>query len=132
MRPKEVYPPGMEGMADRIAECMPSGHPFCEIRQLTQLQEAYLPALLWLFDTNRNRGTGRSYLLARVCIELAMRGERVELHDVTQMLTGENGPRIRRRFAELVLRVIDEQYGRELFTYRMAENTLEYCGRRPR
>lgn len=134
MKPKENYPPGVnrDQMGERL-QCLPGGHPANETSMLTELQRAYLPALLWLFDANRNRGTGRSTLLAHVFIEFAMRGQEIQLVDLTQAVElGRNSYRDNRRFAEQVLRVAREFYPEHLFTYRINDNTLHYIGRRPR
>lgn len=104
---------------------------------LTMLQSIALPVLLWFFDTNVGRGSGRTYMAAVLVVELAKRGNRV-------MLTGDPSlellhPREHRRgawgdksFVELVFRIALERYPRDVFVYDDAKRELVYRGERPR
>lgn len=132
MKPKENYPPGMEYFKDKALVCLPAEHPANEVPMLTELQRAYLPALLWLFDVDRNRGTGRSTLFAHVLIELAIRGEEVKLEDLSRCVRDRTGYQRSRIFAENVLRIAHTCYPGYRFEYLDNQNTLRIAGRRPR
>lgn len=97
---------------------------------LTQLQQAHLPALLWLFDNDRYRAQGRSTLLAYVAITLAMQGELVYLEDLT--LTRKMTRESRSHFTGVVLRMLDEHFKGHRFDYDAQGGTLRYKGRHPR
>lgn len=99
---------------------------------LTQLQAAYLPALMWLFDRNRYRAQGRSTLVAHAAIRLAMQGERVFLYDLSEALTGPTDRRLNQRFVNLVLHICGTRYEGHRFEFRQHDNSLEYRGQHPR
>lgn len=106
----------------------PEGHPAREQAEFTQAQAFAYPVLLWFFDAERSRGTGRTYLMAKVLIELAMRGEKVKVED----LSAPEGFRSRvNHFRGVVLDLIAKDYPKHLFHYRQTDNTLTYEGRRP-
>jgi hypothetical protein len=113
---------------DQMRNMLPEGHPANEEAGLTLFQQAAYPILLWFFDNQRNRGTGRTYLMAKVLIELAMRGETVKVED----LSAPEGfrPRVS-HFRDVVLRLAQHEYRKHIFTYRHNDNTLTYEGRRP-
>ena len=108
------------------------GHPMAQSRVLTQLQEAYLPAFMWMFDSQRFRAQGRSTLLAHVAILLAMQGERVFLEDFSESMTRHLTRQMSRRFADLVLTIVSKDYPRDRFSIDPQGLTLEYRGRHPR
>lgn len=112
---------------------MPSGHPAVEDQRLTLFQQQALPALLWFFDLERNRATGRSHLMAHVLIELAMRGQKVVLEDLSaaaqDCYRGHHGRPT--RFAATVLGLAQTVYAGHYFDYDHGQNTLRYRGRRP-
>lgn len=114
------------------SEHLPASHPMNNPPILTQLQQAHLPALMWLFDTNRYRAQGRSTLLAYVAIQLAMQGTRVYLNDVSIHLTNKGEHRQQSYFVDLVLRMTRDHFREHIFVYNDAQRTLEYRGRHPR
>jgi hypothetical protein len=116
---------------DRILDTLPPGHPFAEENRLTMFQQQALPTLLWFFDQQRNRATGRSHLMAYVLIELAMRGQRVVLEDLSLAPENRHSYRTNRRFAETVLEVTYREFQGHLFDYDHGRNTLQYRGRKP-
>lgn len=103
----------------------------CQEETLTQLQAAYLPALMWLFDGQRYRAQGRSTLLAHVAIRLAMQGERVFLEDFTESLTRRLTRAMSSRFAETVLLLCHRKYAGHRFNFNPSDRSLEYRGRHP-
>lgn len=111
---------------------LPASHPMCHEETLTQLQAAYLPALMWLLDGQRYRAQGRSTLLAHVAIKLAMQGERVFLEDFTESMTRNLTRSMSQRFAETVLRICNTQYAGHRFNFNPQDRSLEYRGRHPR
>lgn len=104
-------------------------------RMLSMAQEFALPILLWFFDQDRDRGTGRSYLAAVVAIELAMRGQSVVLEDVSRAFIPHEDSRQQRYFKDLVWRVVQTHYHGHQFRLDPSRNigeVLKYLGRRPR
>lgn len=129
MKPKEFSAIDPE----RLSAHMPSGHPAVEDSRLTLFQQQALPTLLWFFDQQRNRATGRSHLMAHILIELAKRGEEVVLQDLStapEFGRGQNYSRTR-RFADDVLRLTRSVYFEDYFSYNHQTNTMVYRGRRP-
>ncbi len=114
------------------------GHPAAETPMLTPYQQMALPVLLWLLDPSRNRGEGRSTLMAHAAIELAMRGHVVPLEDFSQFLSARGDKhRQARYFVDLVMRLIHEHYPGHLFNLQQPhgygiDRELVYVGRRPR
>lgn len=117
---------------DRLIDSLPPGHPAAEENSLTLFQQQALPTLLWFFDQDRSRATGRSHLMAYVLIELAMRGQRVRLEDLS-VQAGERdlGQRWRRQFADMVLGIAHREFPHDIFHYNYSQNLLEYRGRKP-
>src|SRR5687767_8126498 len=113
-------------------EQLPLGHPANEEPILTALQSFAFPVLVWFFDQTRNRGTGRSYLLARVLIELAKRGHTVSVKDVSTVLLGHDHHRNDRHLLELVHGMVQTRFPNDLFEFRTSDMTMIYKGRRPR
>jgi hypothetical protein len=117
-----------EFVPQAMFDCLPERHPAREQADLTTAQAFAYPVLLWFFDNQRNRGSGRTYLMAKVLIELAMRGEAVLVED----LSAPEGFRTRvTRFRDTLLRVARDEYPKHLFNYKQTTNTLTYEGRRP-
>ena len=89
---------------------------------LTIMQQFALPVLLWFFDCTRDRATGRSYLMARVLIELMLRGQEVVLVD-RSMSVGL--PLVQRSyFISLVQNILQKNYPYVQYTYHRVNNTL--------
>lgn len=121
-----------DAVIDRAKSHLPTSHPMNNETMLTQLQAAYLPALMWLFDGQRYRAQGRSTLLAHVAVKLAMQGERVFLEDFTESMTRNLTRSMSQRFAETVLRICNEEYHGHRFNFNPQDRSLEYKGRHPR
>lgn len=103
-----------------------------EVRLLTPIQEFALPVLMWFFDLGRNRATGRSHLMAIVCIELAMRGEKVYLDDVSFWPTMGRSEPNRGNFMHLVGKILQENYNNHIFEIDMQNKIMKYKGKKPR
>lgn len=136
-RPPAPINPFMPDLQDRLDEMLPAGHPSVEQPMLSPMQAQALPTLLWFFDQMRARGTGKSYTMAVVLIELAKRGYRVGIIDPSQTLVDSSYPnrqRSNRYMAGLVTRVFTEHYPRDIFHVirKGDEYELIYVGRRPR
>lgn len=129
------YPPCVDGaiLAEHLSSLPPS-HPARNEGSLTQIQQAYLPALLWLFDTDRFRAQGRSYLLAYVAIELAMRGNDVSLDDYTVEMTRSTtySRHTQARFIDQVFRIAQQQFPEHRFAFDHRDRVLLYRGRHPK
>lgn len=118
---------------EMLRSSFPPEHPALEEPQLTLFQQMAYPVLLWFFDRDRARGTGKTWLYARVCIELAMRGQAVVLDDASQTPSEyDRNARQSRHFADQVLRLAHEKFPGHFFEYNHQSNTLRYRGRRPR
>lgn len=121
------------GPDETFFQYLPPDHPAAAPRMLTPLQEQVMPALMWLFDTQRNRAEGRSTVLAHVAIRLAIQGEVVHLDDVSELFTGQRTPgRRAHQFRDLVLSIAREHYRGHRFDWGERTNTLHYVGRNPR
>ncbi len=104
---------------------------------LTMLQSVALPILLWFFDTNVGRGTGRTYMAAVLVVELVKRGNRIsvqgdpslELLHPAQHRRGAWGDK---SFVELIFRIALERYPRDIFVYDDVKRELVYRGERLR
>lgn len=107
-------------------------HPMNEISLLTPLQSFALPILLWFFDGERNRGQGRSYLMACILIELAKRGERVYINDVSTWPLHGKSEKIRNHFMNMLENLLATKFKNDLFEIRKDSQELIYKGRRPR
>jgi hypothetical protein len=124
--------PDMQEMCERM---LPPDHPANETPRLTPLQKVAYESLLWFFDPQRARGSGRSYVMACVLIELAKRGYSVEVADVHMEPTDAKGgyyPHRRRYLVDLIMRITAQHYPRDIFHYNHTQNRLEYRGRRPK
>lgn len=129
MKPRDfcAVPPEM------FQHAFPSDHPMNEDPRLTLFQRMALPVLLWFFDLERNRASGRSYLYAHVVIELALRGQEVVLEDLSTKCQEHyrHQGRSDRHFADLVIDLTRKFYPRQVFEYNFQHNTLRFRGRRP-
>lgn len=117
---------------DKIGYYLPPDHPANEEPLLTPLQSFAYPILLWFFDGSRNKGQGRTYLMACICIELAKRGERVYLNDLSSWpLLGKSEP-VRNYFFNTVSKLLNTKFKEDIFEIRESSSELIYKGRRPR
>jgi hypothetical protein len=132
-RPPAPLNPFLPDLQERIDACLPDGHPAKETPRLTPLQKVAYESLLWFFDPQRARGSGRSYVMACVLIELAKRGYSVEVADVHMEPTDQRGAGFRRDryMVDLILRIAAEHFPRDIFTFDFQRRRLEYRGRRP-
>lgn len=106
--------------------------PMRQPQALTQLQQAHLPALLWLFDTRRYRAQGRSTLLGFVALKLAMQGERVVLDDFTIEMTNTGYNRSHQQhFVHLTMELAQRVFPRSIFRLDYPSRTLSYHGEHP-
>lgn len=131
MKPKDN--PHIDESFHRAVQKLDENHPAKEIHMLTGLQEAVLPGLLWFFDLRRDRASGRSFLSAVVCLELAKRGNTVNIYDFSELATGDDSHQRRVSFLRLIEEVMkQEYYKRDIFEFTQSRMTLIYKGKRPR
>jgi hypothetical protein len=121
-----------DNFAINLKNSLPNDHPANEKPKLTVLQSFAFPILLWFFDGLRNRGQGRSQLMAYVLIELAMRGEQVYVNDLTTWPLNGKTERIRNHFVNQLMDIIDKEFKNHYFEYRKDQCVLIYKGRKPR
>lgn len=108
------------------------GDPMRQPQTLTQLQQAHLPALLWLFDTRRYRAQGRSTLLGFTALKLAMQGERVVLDDFSVEMTNPRYNRSHQQhFVRLTMDLAARVFPRAIFHLDYSSRTLTYHGEHP-
>ncbi len=117
---------------DKIKDTFPPNHPANEDPLFTPLQSFAYPILLWFFDGNRNRGQGRTYLMACICIELAKRGERVYLNDVSSWPLLGKSEKTRNYFINTINLILDTKFKNDIFEIRENSQELIYRGRRPK
>lgn len=130
---KNENPHVPDSVIENAKHYLPMSDPMNQPGMLTQLQAAYLPALMWLLDTQRYRAQGRSVLVAHALIRLAMQGETIYLEDVSTIPTmGTENFRRRSHFANVVLRICDEHYKGHRFDFNHQRFTLSYKGQHPR
>jgi hypothetical protein len=87
---------------------------------------------LWFFNTREHQATGRTYLYAVVCLELAKQGQTVRLNDLSHEVSGPAHVRAQHYFIDTVMDIARTHYPRECFEFRRFNNTLVYRGRVPR
>lgn len=116
----------------QLENSLPPGHPGNESYYLTQLQSIVYPSLLWFFDSTRNLGQGRSFLMAAVLIELAMRGQEVVIEDCSIIPRHGSQVRMQKYLINTIWQQIEKYHKEHIFEYRQSTNTLIYKGRRPR
>lgn len=115
-------------LSEEIKKRLPPDHPMHENHPLTLHERFALPVLLWFFDPDRHRGTGRSYLMAITYIELALRGFEVVLEDVTTIPSGRGHVKQNRFLVDQVIEITRKNYSRHRFEYNHSKNTLKYIG----
>jgi hypothetical protein len=123
----------MPDLPERLANTLSPDHPANESRRLTALQEFALPVLMWFFDQDRSRATGRTRLAAHVCLQLAMRGQVVNAEDFSRIASqGRTRHFDNMRFLDTITEVIRADYLRHNFRIDSAKSTVEYTGKRPK
>jgi hypothetical protein len=110
---------------------MPPANPMRDDMVLTSTQSFALPVLLWLMDTNHHLGEGRSEVMAHVLIQLAMKGNKVKLHDYSRYWSDQSFTPTK-LMMERVSRLIDtcHWYKGERFVIKQNDSTLEYVGKK--
>lgn len=117
---------------DNIKNMLPPDHPMNERTLLTPLQSFAYPILMWFFDKDRNLGEGRSYLMAVVCLDLAMRGKKIHLWDCSLMPGMSDHYGVHRAFINTIVTVMKtDKYKNHIFQINQTDNILIYKGRRP-
>lgn len=117
---------------ERTKAYLPLSHPMNSDAQLTQVQTAYLPALMWLFDSQRYRAQGRSTLLSHAAIRLAMQGETVYLEDFSESMTRPLTRHMSARFADTTLRLCNTEFRGHRFGFSPSDRSFIYRGQHPR
>lgn len=130
--PKNENPFLPDDFTERLRYSLPPDHPANETTRLTQLQSFAFPILTWFFDKNRNLGQGRTHLMAYVCIELAMRGDKIYLDDLSMALYRRDDSRMKKMFLDRVVDILRTQFKDHEFEIIRSDFTLRYLGRKPR
>jgi hypothetical protein len=117
---------------DKQLQMLPRNHPAREESFLTPLQSTILPGLLWLFDPDRNRGQGKTYLIAVTMIELAIRGYIINVEDYSQSLTNRESIRSDQYLMEMIEKIMHVHYPRLSYEYKMSTKQFKITGMRPK
>ena len=116
----------------QLENSLPPNHPGNESTYLTQLQSFAFPILMWFFDSDRNLGQGRTYLMAAVLIELAKRGKEVYVEDCSIFPKMGSHPRLTKNIINVIFDQINQYHKNDIFEYQQNTKILIYKGRRPK